>query len=75
MKNKQEIEYNSKTELVDMILRLWDTTSNRVDKQNIMAFLLSNYRGTDLSSVASLNKLPYDELEKMYTAMQFLKKG
>jgi hypothetical protein len=75
MKKKQEIEYNSKAELISMILRLWDNISERQAKQRLMSFLLSNYRGTDLSTKTSLDKMPYDELEKMYNAMCFVMKG
>jgi hypothetical protein len=72
MKKKVEIEYNSKQELITMILRLWDSAPNSVARQNMMEFLISNYRGVDLSSLKALNLMPYDELEKMYLAMKFV---
>jgi len=72
MKKKQEINYNSKEDLIGMIVRLWDNVPTNVARQNLMAFLISNYRGMDLSSMDTLLKMPYDELERMYVAMKFV---
>jgi hypothetical protein len=72
MKKKQEIDYNSKEDLIGMIVRLWDSVPTSVARQNLMEFLISNYRGTDLSSMDTLLKMPYDELERMYVAMKFV---
>jgi hypothetical protein len=72
MKKKIELEYNSKEELIKMIVRLWDSAPTYVAKQRMMEFLISNYRGVDLSSMDTLLKMPYDELERMYVAMKFV---
>jgi len=72
MKKKQEIDYNSKDDLIGMIVRLWDSVPTSVARQNLMEFLISNYRGTDLSSMKSLSNMAYDELERMYVAMKFV---
>jgi hypothetical protein len=37
-----------------------------------MEFLISNYRGVNLSSMQALLDMPYDELESMYNAMKFV---
>lgn len=75
MKKKVEIEYNSKEELIGMIVRVWDGIPNYIAKQNLMAFLVSNYRGQNLSSLDALRNMPYDELEKMYIAMKAIVAG
>lgn len=72
MKKKVEIEYNSKDELINMIVRLWDSVPSYVAKQRLMEFLIANYRGMDLKSLKTLQDMPYDELEKMYLAMKFV---
>jgi hypothetical protein len=72
MKKKIEVEYESKHDLVIMILRLWDSVPTFVARQRLMEFLISNYRGVDLSSLQSLFVMPYDELERMYVAMKFV---
>ena len=72
MKNKRELDYNSKSELVGMIVRLWIDIPDQVKRQKLMTFLLTNYRGFDLSTVNTLNAMPYDELEQMYNAMIFI---
>jgi hypothetical protein len=72
MKKKQEIDYNSKEELIKMIVDLWVGIPTNVMRQNLMAFLISNYRGTNLSSLQTLKDMPYDELERMYVGMKFI---
>jgi hypothetical protein len=72
MKNKQELNYNSKAELISMIVRAWETVPNYVAKQRLMEFLLANYRGVDFSSLKALENMPYDELETMYRGIQFI---
>lgn len=72
MKKKVEIEYNSKEELITMIVRLWDNAPTYVAKQRLMEFLVSNYRGINLSSLQTLKDMPYNELEKMYLSLKFL---
>ena len=72
MKKKIELDYNSKADLITMIVRLWDSVPTYVGKQRLMEFLISNYRGTDLSSMKSLNNMAYDELERMYLSMKFV---
>lgn len=72
MKNKRELDYNSKSELVSMIVRLWIDVPDQIKRQKLMTFLLTNYRGFDLSTVDTLNAMPYDELEQMYNAMNFI---
>jgi hypothetical protein len=72
MKNKRELDYNSKSELVSMIVRLWIDVPDQIKRQRLMTFLLTNYRGFDLSTVDTLNGMPYDELEQMYNAMIFI---
>jgi hypothetical protein len=72
MKKKQEIDYNSKQDLIQMIVRLWDNVPTNVARQNLMAFLISNYRGMNLGSMQTLLDMPYDELERMYVAMKFV---
>jgi hypothetical protein len=76
MKNKEKkdslVEYSSREELIQMIVRLFDSAPTYVAKQNIMEFLVSNYRGVDLSSLKTLQDMPYDELEKMYLAIKFV---
>jgi hypothetical protein len=72
MKKKVELEYNSKEELIIMIVRLWDSTPTYVAKQRMMEFLVSNYRGINLGSLQTLKDMPYDELEEMYVAMKFV---
>ena len=72
MKNKRELDYNSKSELVSMIVRLWIDVPDQIKRQRLMTFLLTNYRGFDLSTVDTLNAMPYDELEEMYNAMIFI---
>jgi hypothetical protein len=72
MKNKRELDYNSKSELVSMIVRLWIDVPDQIKRQKLMTFLLTNYRGFDLSTVNTLNAMPYDELEQMYNAMIFI---
>jgi hypothetical protein len=37
-----------------------------------MEFLISNYRGVNLSSMQALLDMPYNELERMYNAMKFV---
>jgi hypothetical protein len=75
MKNKRELDYNSKSELVGMIVRLWIDIPDQIKRQKLMTFLLTNYRGFDLSTVDTLNAMPYDELEQMYNAMTFILKS
>lgn len=72
MKKKIEIEYSSKEELIQMIVRLWDSAPTYVAKQRMMEFLIANYRGMDLSSLKTLREMPYNELEKMYLAVKFV---
>ena len=77
MKNKKDknllsIEYSSKEELIQMIVRLFDSTPTYVAKQRMMEFLIANYRGINLRSLTTLQEMPYNELEKMYVAMQFV---
>jgi hypothetical protein len=76
MKNKEKksslIEYSSKQELIQMIVRLFDSAPTYVAKQNIMEFLISNYRGVNLSSLKALQEMPYDELEEIYAAIKFV---
>ena len=72
MKKKQEIDYNSKEELIKMIVDLWVAVPTNVMRQNLMSFLISNYRGTNLSSLQTLKDMPYDELERMYVGMKFI---
>jgi hypothetical protein len=72
MKKKEEIDYNSKQELVQMIVRLWDSVPTYIVRQNLMEFLVSNYRGIDLSKLETLYSMPYNELERMYVAMKFI---
>jgi hypothetical protein len=72
MENKKELEYNSKSELVSMIVRLWIDVPDQIKRQKLMTFLLTNYRGFDLSTIDTLNAMPYDELEQMYKAMTFI---
>jgi hypothetical protein len=72
MKKKVEIEYNSKDELIGMIVRLFDSAPTYIAKQQLMGFLISNYRGVNLSSLQTLKDMPYNELEKMYLSLKFL---
>jgi hypothetical protein len=72
MKKKVELDYNSKADLITMIVRLWDSVPTYVGKQRLMEFLISNYRGVNLSSMQTLLAMPYDELERMYVAMKFV---
>jgi hypothetical protein len=72
MKKKIELDYNSKEELIKMIVRLWDSAPTYVAKQRMMEFLISNYRGVNLSSMQALLDMPYNELERMYNAMKFV---
>jgi hypothetical protein len=72
MKKKQEIDYNSKQDLIQMIVRLWDSVPTNIARQNLMEFLISNYRGINLGSIQTLLDMPYDELERMYVAMKFV---
>ena len=72
MKKKVEIEYNTKDELISMIVRLWENAPTYVAKQQLMEFLVSNYRGINLSSLQTLKDMPYNELEKMYLSLKFL---
>jgi hypothetical protein len=72
MKKKIELDYNSKEDLIKMIVRLWDSTPTYVAKQRMMEFLISNYRGVNLSSMQALLDMPYNELERMYNAMKFV---
>jgi hypothetical protein len=72
MKKKVELEYNSKEELITMIVRLFDSSPTYVAKQRMMEFLVSNYRGINLGSLQTLKNMPYDELEEMYVAMKFI---
>jgi hypothetical protein len=72
MKKKIELEYNSKDDLIGMIVRLWDSVPTYVAKQRMMEFLISNYRGVNLSSMKALTEMPYNELERMYNAMKFV---
>lgn len=72
MKKKIEIEYSSKEELIQMIVRLWDSAPTYIAKQRMMEFLIANYRGMDLSSLKTLREMPYNELEKMYLAVKFV---
>ena len=72
MKKKTQVEYNSKQELIGMIVRLWDSAPTSVIRQNLMAFLISNYRGVNLASMQTLLDMPYNELERMYNAMKFV---
>jgi hypothetical protein len=72
MKKKIELDYNSKQDLITMIVRLWDSAPTYVAKQRMMEFLISNYRGINLGSLQTLLDMPYDELESMYNAMKFV---
>jgi hypothetical protein len=72
MKKKVELDYNSKADLITMIVRLWDSVPTYVGKQRLMEFLISNYRGVNLSSMQTLLAMPYDELERMYLSMKFV---
>jgi hypothetical protein len=72
MKKKEEIDYNSKQELVQMIVRLWDSVPTYIVRQNLMEFLVSNYRGIDLSKLETLYNMPYNELERMYISIKFV---
>jgi hypothetical protein len=72
MKKKTQVEYDSKQELIGMIVRLWDSAPTSVIRQNLMAFLISNYRGVNLASMQTLLDMPYNELERMYNAMKFV---
>jgi hypothetical protein len=72
MKKKEEIDYNSKQDLIQMIVRLWDSVPTNIARQNLMAFLVSNYRGINLRSIQTLLDMPYDELERMYISMKFV---
>jgi hypothetical protein len=72
MKKKIELDYNSKQDLITMIVRLWDSVPTYVAKQRLMEFLVSNYRGINLSSIQTLLDMPYDELESMYVSMKFV---
>jgi hypothetical protein len=72
MKKKIELDYNSKEELIKMIVRLWDSIPTYVAKQRLMEFLVSNYRGINLGSIQTLLDMPYDELESMYVSMKFV---
>lgn len=74
MKEKREIEYNSKAELISMIVRLWVEVPTQVQRKKLMSFLLTSYRDVDLSTVDALNEMAYDELEEMYNAMNFVLK-
>jgi hypothetical protein len=55
-----------------MIVRLWEDAPTYVAKQQLMEFLISNYRGVNLSSLQTLKDMPYNELEKMYLSLKFL---
>jgi hypothetical protein len=72
MKKKIELDYNSKEDLITMIVRLWDSIPTYVAKQRLMEFLVSNYRGINLGSIQTLLDMPYDELESMYVSMKFV---
>jgi hypothetical protein len=72
MKKKIELDYNSKEDLIKMIVRLWDSVPTYVAKQRLMEFLVSNYRGINLGSLQTLLDMPYDELESMYVSMKFV---
>jgi hypothetical protein len=72
MKKKTQVEYDSKQELIGMIVRLWDSAPTSVIRQNLMAFLISNYRGVNLASMQTLLDMPYNELERMYNAIKFV---
>jgi len=72
MKKKEEIDYNSKQDLIQMIVRLWDSVPTNIARQNLMEFLISNYRGINLGSIQTLLDMPYDELESMYVSMKFV---
>jgi len=72
MKNKKEIDYNSKSELVSMIVRLWIDVPTQQQRIKLMSFLLSSYRGVNLSTIDTLNNMPYNELEELYNAMKFV---
>jgi hypothetical protein len=72
MKKKIELDYNSKQDLITMIVRLWDSVPTYVAKQRLMEFLVSNYRGINLGSIQTLLDMPYDELESMYVSMKFV---
>jgi hypothetical protein len=72
MKKKIELDYNSKQDLITMIVRLWDSVPTYVAKQRLMEFLISNYRGINLGSIQTLLDMPYDELESMYVSMKFV---
>jgi hypothetical protein len=72
MKKKIELDYNSKEDLITMIVRLWDSVPTYVAKQRLMEFLVSNYRGINLGSIQTLLDMPYDELESMYVSMKFV---
>lgn len=74
MKKKIELDYGSKQDLIQMIVRLWDSVPTAVARQKLMEFLISNYRGMDLSKMQTLLDMPYNELERMYIAMTFIVK-
>ena len=72
MKKKIELEYNSKEELIAMIVWLFHSSPNYIAKQRMMEFLISNYKHINLGSLQTLKDMPYDELEEMYVAMKFV---
>ena len=72
MKNKKELLYSTKQELIGMIVKLWDDAPTYVSRQRIMEFLISSYRDLDLTKLDTLKEMSYDDLEKMYITMQFL---
>lgn len=70
-KEKVPITYSSKQELIEMIVRLW-VEADSAHQLKLIRFLVSNYRGVNLSSVKTLNEMAYDDLEKMYLGMHFV---
>lgn len=75
MKNKKELHYSTKQELIGMIIQLWEDAPTYVSRQRIMEFLIASYRDLDLSKLDTLKSMSYDDLEKMYVTMQFLSEG
>jgi hypothetical protein len=70
-KEKPQVEYNSKTHLIEMILVLINNAPI-MRRRSLMEFLLMNYRGFNLSSVETLKNMPYDELERMYISIKYV---
>jgi len=73
-KEKPQVEYHSKTHLIEMILVLINNAPN-MRRRPLMEFLLMNYRGLNLTSVETLKNIPYDELERMYISIKYVIEG